>query len=66
MNHDVNDTFTIGKFANNNRPAWTMQISMGYTVYKLMGECNTILGAYTLCRHIEKCCTRPLKCKICK
>ena len=27
-----------------------------------MGECNTILGAYTMYRHLEWCCTHPSIC----
>ena len=27
-----------------------------------MGECNTILNAYTKYRHLGQCCTNPSKC----
>ena len=41
-------------------------IDRHYKCQKSMGECNTILSAYTKYRHLGKCCSHPSKCALYK
>ena len=35
-----------------------------HVINNLMGECNTVLSAYTKYRHLGYCCTHPPNCSL--